>query len=166
MRFSDPVLGNGVAELSHLLLTQKGLGVLYEVLTGQFDLDYDEVTDMMIRTYLSEDLDTDTHTWLDDELENGVAEEEWGLLSKEGWDVHGQRMESAVDVVITEGIRRGLDVQKYYLDFVLYGFVDGDGNNLPVPRKLGKGSKAVIEVGWPTEQERRAALAALGKLSL
>lgn len=84
MRFSDPILGNGVGELGRMLLTQKGLGMLYETLTSQLKLDYDEVTDIVVRTYLSADLDTETHPWLDDELDNGVPEEEWGLLCKEG----------------------------------------------------------------------------------
>ncbi|KAF2629197.1 hypothetical protein BU25DRAFT_456890 [Macroventuria anomochaeta] len=162
MRFSDPVLGNGVGELSHMLLTQKGLGILYKVLMGQIRIDYDKATDILVRTYLSEDLDTDTHTWLDDEIDNGVPEEEWGLLSREGWHMDGKRMDSAVDMVIMEGIRRGLDVQRYYLDFVLYGFVDGDGNNVPVPRMLRQGNGVnVVEVGLPNEQARKQAL---GKL--
>ena len=79
MRLSDPILGNGMCELSHLLLTQKSLSLLYKVLTKKVVLDYDEATDMLVRTYLSEDLGTDTHTWLE-EIENGVPEEEWGIL--------------------------------------------------------------------------------------
>jgi hypothetical protein len=159
MRFSDPVLGNGIGELSHMLLTQKGLSMLYKVLKGEINFDYDKVTDILVRTYLSEDLDLDTHPWLDDEIDNGVPEEFWGLLSREGWHMDGQRMESAVDMVITEGIRRGLDVQRHYMDFVLYGFVNEEGDNLPVPRKLGHGNAAkVVEVGWPSEQERQEVL--------
>lgn len=166
MRFSDPVLGNGIAELSHLLLTQKGLGMLWRLLTGRARVDYDEITDILVRTYLSEDLDTETHTWLDDELENGVPEEEWGLLSREGWHADGEQMDSAVDMVIMEGIRRGLDVQKYYLDFILYGFVDDNGENIPVPRKPRRQTgKDAVEFGWPTEQARQDALESLRKMS-
>ncbi|KAL9592244.1 MAG: hypothetical protein Q9179_006911 [Wetmoreana sp. 5 TL-2023] len=62
-RLSDPILGNGMCELSHMLLTQKSLSLLYKVLTKKVVLDYDEATDMLVRTYLSKDLDTDTHTW-------------------------------------------------------------------------------------------------------
>ena len=77
MRLSDPILGNGMCELSHMLLTQKSLSLLYKVLTKKVVLDYDEATDMLVRTYLSGDLDTDTDTWLEDEIENGIPEEEW-----------------------------------------------------------------------------------------
>ncbi|KAF3032379.1 hypothetical protein E8E12_002381 [Didymella heteroderae] len=166
MRFSDPILGNGIGELSHMLLTQNGLDMLYKVLTGEMRLDYDKVTDILVRTYVSEDFDLDTHPWLDDEIDNGVPEEFWGLLLREGWSVDGKRMESAVDMVITEGIRRGLDVQKYYLDFVLYGFVDEEGNNLPVPRKLCHGSAGKsVEMRWPSEQKRQAVLVSLRELA-
>jgi len=73
-----------MCELSHMLLTQKSLSLLYKVLTKKVVLDYDEATDMLVRTYLSEDLDTDTHTWLEDEIENGVPEEEWGIRVASG----------------------------------------------------------------------------------
>ncbi len=64
MRLSDPILGNGMCELSHMLLTQKSLSLLYNVLTKKMVLDYDEATEMLVRTYLSEDLDT-KHSWLE-----------------------------------------------------------------------------------------------------
>lgn len=166
MRFSDPVVGNGVGEMSHMLLTQKGLGMLWKVLSREIKMDYDQVTDVVVRTYLSEDLDTETHTWLDDELDNGVPDEEWGLLRREGWHIDGKSMDSAVDMIIMESIRRGLDVQKYYLEFLLYGFVDENGGNVPVPRVLRQGSSTgVVEVGWPNEEMRGAALGRLRSLA-
>jgi hypothetical protein len=159
MRFSDAVLSNGIGELSHMLLTQKGLEMLYRVLTRQVRLDYDKATDILVRTYLSEDLDTDAHPWLDDELDNGVPEEEWGLLCREGWHVDGKRMDSAVDMVILEGIRRGLGMQKYYLEFVMYGFVDDKGRNASVPKVWRKGSEVnATKQGWPSEEIRQKAL--------
>ncbi|KAF2125320.1 hypothetical protein P153DRAFT_299766 [Dothidotthia symphoricarpi CBS 119687] len=163
MFIADPVLGNGVCLLSHMLLTQKSLSMLHRVLTGKLRLDYDQTTDILVRTYLTEDLDTDTHPWLDDELDNGVPEEEWGLMCKEGWDVDGKRMESGVDMVITEGIRRELHVQQHYLDFVMFGFVDSaTGKNLPQPRRW-RGDKGIVvpEEGWPTEEFRISILEGL-----
>jgi hypothetical protein len=168
MRFSDPVVGNGIGELSHLLLTQKGLQMLHRVLMGEKTLDYDKAIDMVVCTYLTEDLDTDGFPLLDDEVENGIVEEEWGLLSREGWHMDGERMESAVDMVIMEGFRRGLDVQQYYLDFVLHGFVDKDGNNVPTPRQQrqqGQGGLEAVEVGWPKQCARKEALKRLGELA-
>jgi hypothetical protein len=155
MRFSDPVLGNGSCGLSHLLLTQKSLSTLAYVLSGKIKLDYDTTTDMVIRTYLMEELDTDALPWLDDEVDNGVPEEWWGIMMREGWHMDGSRMESAVDMVIMEGIRRELHVQQYFLDFVLHGYVDNDGRNMPVVRKWRGDQKVVESKGWPGKEARQ-----------
>lgn len=162
MRFADPVLGNGAGELSHLLLTQRSLSTLWMVLKGEITLDYDKTTDMVVRTYLTEDLDVDAHAWLDDELENGVPEEWWGIMMREGWHPDGARMESAVDMVITEALRRELNVQQWYLDFVLYGYMDPQGENLPAPRQLRK-DKTVVLPGqaWPKKSVRESTIARL-----
>jgi hypothetical protein len=58
-------------------------------------------------------------------------------------------MEGAVDLVVLEGVRRGLPVQKYLLDFVMYGFVDEEsGRSLGVPRRRRRDGKVVVpEVG-------------------
>jgi hypothetical protein len=149
MRFTCPILGNGSASLSHLLLSQKSLSTLYYVLIGEIRLTYDTTTDMVIRTYLTEELDTDTFPWIDDEVDNGVPEEYWGILMKERWDAEGARMESAVDMVISEGIRRELHVQQHLLDFVLYGHVDDEGRNAPVVRRWRGDKKVVEKEGWP-----------------
>ena len=166
MRFADPILGNGICELSHMLLTQKSLSTRWQVLTGKLKLDYDKTTDMVIRTYLIQDLDTDTFPWLDDEIENGVPEEDWGIMSREGWHVDGPRMEPAVDMVISEGIRRGLNVQQHYLDFVLYGHVDSyTGRNLPVPMHLRRGKSVVLSGGgWPGKALRERTIARLDEV--
>lgn len=149
MRFADPIQGQGICELSHLLLTQKSLTPLRDMLSGKKTYNYEEIAEMTIKTYLSEDLDTETHTWLDDEVENGILADEWGLLRQEGWDVMGAPMECAVDLVIKEGIRRRLNVQQYCLDFVLYGYVDmQSGRNEPIPKRWrGEEGTVVPEMG-------------------
>ncbi|KAF2246011.1 hypothetical protein BU26DRAFT_532702 [Trematosphaeria pertusa] len=163
MLFQDPVLGSGMCELSHLLLTQKSLSLLYNILKGKTVLDYDDLTDMLIRTYLMDDLDTDTHTWLDDEVENGVPEESWGLMCREQWCTDGARMEPAVDMVTMEGIKRGLHVHKWLLDFMLYGFMDDETEeNLPCPRKWRADKKVVVpSEGWPAESLRKQVIETL-----
>jgi hypothetical protein len=162
MRFTDPVLGNGVCALSRLLLAQPDLRLLERVLTGRETLDYDDVLDLLLRTYLPEDLDLETHPWLADPDMHDVLQDEIGLLCREGWHSRGRRMETAVDMVIVEGIRRGLHVQQYLLDFVLYGTVGRNGENIPLPRRwrADKGIMMPAE-GWPVESVRRAMLARL-----
>ncbi|KAF3009657.1 hypothetical protein E8E13_007896 [Curvularia kusanoi] len=167
MRFEDPVLGNGIAELGRLLLAQRGLGLLHKVLKGKVRFEYDDVTDLVVRTYLTEDLDTEMHPWLEDEIENGIPEEEWGILSREGWDMDGERMDSALEMVIMEGMRRSLGVHRWYLDFVLYGFVDEGGENVATPRlRRRQGVSEVIEMGWPKQHVREDALRRLKAMTV
>jgi hypothetical protein len=156
MRFEDAVLGNGLCGLGHMLLCQKSLSVLWRVLSGKTKLRYDETTDMIVKTYINDELDLDNHGWLDDEVDNNVPEEQWGLLSLEGWDEGGEKMDTAVDMVIMEGARRGLNVHQYLLDFVLYGWVDRvTGENLPLPKKLRRDKRVVVpREGWPGKEER------------
>jgi hypothetical protein len=137
--------------------------MLWKVLSGRLKLDYDKTTDILVRTYLLEDLDIDAQPWLDDEIDNGVPEEEWGLLCREGWHMDGLRMDPAVDMVITEGIRRGLNVQQHLLDFVLYGFVDEKtGKNVPMPRQLRRDRSVVLpSEGWPGKREKEKAIMGL-----
>jgi hypothetical protein len=163
MRFSDPVLGNGMAGLSHLLLTQKSLSILAGVLTGRTRLDYNSATMMVVRTYPMAGLDADGVPWLDDEVDNGVPWEEWGILTKEGWTQYGGRMESVVDMIITEGIRRELHIQQDLLDFVMCGFVDREGKNLPMKRRARREKKMIGKGGWTGKKHRLDAVAALHK---
>ena len=163
MRFAHAVLGNGVCELSHLLLTQKSLTLLYNVLVGKVVLEYENVDAVVVRTYLAEDLDTETHPWLDDEMDTGVPEEWWGLQTLEGWHMDGARMESPVGLVVMEGLRRRLGVQEHFLDFVTYGYVEQvekkQWKNLPRPRFLRRDKAVVVRTeGWPVSRIRKGLL--------
>ncbi|KAF2260613.1 hypothetical protein CC78DRAFT_388846 [Lojkania enalia] len=136
MHFSCPVQGQGICALSHLLLTQKSLSRLRNLLVGEESMEYDDLEEMVIRTYLRSELDLEAHPGLNDEVENGIPEEEWGVLRREGWHWEGKPMRSAVDLVIFEGLRRQLHLERYLLDFVMCGFVYEDtGKNVPIPRK-------------------------------
>ncbi|KAF2646713.1 hypothetical protein P280DRAFT_464899 [Massarina eburnea CBS 473.64] len=163
MLFGDPVLGNGCCALSHLLLTQKSLTMLHDLLTDKISLDYDDISDLLVRTYAQSDLDTTMHTWLADEQDNGVRFEYWGVMCKEGWQAGGARLEPAVDMVIMEGIERGLHPEAYLADFVFYGFVEQDQSgcerNVPCPRRWrGDRGTVVPELGWPDENDRKHAI--------
>lgn len=154
MRFSDPILGNGTCSLSHLVLTQPSLTTLYKILTGKSKLTYDATTRLLVLAYPTDSLDLDAFPWLDDEIDNGVDEEHLGILMKEGWAETGTPMDSAVDMVITEGLRRELHVQRWLLDFVVYGHVDRGGKGLPLVRKWRR--NGVREYGgWCGGRDRR-----------
>lgn len=154
MRFSDPILGNGCCQLASLLLGQKSLSTLWKVLSGKLKLGYDTLSSMVVRTYHADDLDAQMHAM----FQNMTDEEEdpLGILAREGWHRDGAKMEHAVDMVIAEGIRRDLHVQKYYMDFILYGFMDErTGKNVPVPRQLrGEKNVNLPSEEWPEKKLR------------
>ncbi|EUC44817.1 hypothetical protein COCMIDRAFT_26963 [Bipolaris oryzae ATCC 44560] len=154
MRFSDPVLGNGCCQLASLLLGQKSLSTLWKVLSGRLKLNYNRASHMVARTFHEADLDIHMHVV----VEEMTAEEfdALGILAREGWHKDGTKMEHAVDMVISEGIRRNLHVQKYYMDFILYGFMDErTGKNVPVPRQLrGEKNVKLPTEGWPEKKVR------------
>lgn len=155
MRFSHPIQGQGICRLSHLLLTQKSLVPLRDVLSGARVMDYDDLSDMVLRTYPQSALDLDNHPWMDDWIDSGVEEWEWGVLMKEGWREEGSALRPAVEMVIMESVRRGLHVQRFYLDFVMFGWVDGGtGENVPMPRRMkGEGGVVVPARGLPGPEE-------------
>ncbi|KAJ4293671.1 hypothetical protein N0V90_008955 [Kalmusia sp. IMI 367209] len=165
MHFSHPIFGHGFMNLSHMLLTQKSLTTLYRLLIGKYIMDYDEATDMLVRTYLLDDLDVDTHSWLADETENGVPMEETSILCRENWDWQGDPMKSPVDMLFIEGIKRRLRVQQYLLDFMTYGYIDRDTmQNMPTPQRWrGEKKIHVPKESWPTEDVRAGLVAKLDK---
>lgn len=157
MRFTDPVLGNGAGQLAPLLLGQKSLITLWKILSGNEKLNYDKTCDMIVKTYRLEDLDTDENPWLDDVFDVVPGgPRRGGLLARENWHPDGAKMDHVVDMVITEGIRRELHVQQYYIDFVLYGFVDEKtGKNVPVPTQLREEKHVrTPSEGWPEKKVR------------
>jgi hypothetical protein len=165
MHLSHPVYTHGFIDLPHMLLTQKTLSDLSRILTGQQTMDYDDVTDMLIKTYHEQDLDLDTHPWLADEIENGVVVDDTGLLSREGWKSDGDRMYSPIDMVCTEAILRELDIQQYLIDFMTYGYIDLDKKqNLSAPRRWrGEKKITVPREPWPIPSTTNGFLATLDK---
>ncbi|KAL5399087.1 hypothetical protein PMIN03_000877 [Paraphaeosphaeria minitans] len=165
MHLNHPVYNHGFIDLSHMLLTQKTLSTLHKVLAGQQTLDYDDLTDMLIRTYHEEDLDLDTNPWLADPEEHGVEADDMGSLSREGWIFEGERMHSPVDLVRIEAIDRGLNIQEYLIDFMMYGYIDLDNKqNFPAPRRWrGEKKLSVPNEPWPIPSATNDLLATLNK---
>ncbi|KAF2113573.1 hypothetical protein BDV96DRAFT_578063 [Lophiotrema nucula] len=137
MRIGCPVDGHGCGALSHLLLTQKSLIRLRNVLAGR-DLD-EALDDIITKTYLEDDFDNDNFPLLIDHVQDGVPPHMFGELSHENWEgTSNETMESAVDLVIMEGMKRRLNIQFWLPDFVTAGWLDHEGKNLPRPRKYFK----------------------------
>ncbi|KAF2685256.1 hypothetical protein K458DRAFT_300645 [Lentithecium fluviatile CBS 122367] len=167
MRIIHPVFGAGICGLSHMMLTQKSLTPLYDLLLNKEPknerMDYDLASDLLVRTYLPDMLDLDTYPWLTDEATTQIKPEEVGLMCREGWEIDGEPLTPALDMVMTEAISRGLHPQQYLLEWMLYGFMDYDtGKNIPAPRKWRKEKEVhTPKEAWPSEEERKSVIAKL-----
>lgn len=132
MRFSDPVDGNGECALRRLCLTQKSLTVLWKTLRGEMLTSRLELMQMIVRTIPREDEDLDPRFAEDTVM--GIAAKEIGALGKEGWGKGNDPMLRPDELVMMEGFRRRLNLQKYYVACMLWGYVDPrTGQNIPTP---------------------------------
>jgi len=153
MRFSHPVRGLGFGELGHTMLTQKGLTPLFDQLIGDACIDYDDAVQMLVRTYPITHLNVDHFVWLADEDDTGVPREQRGAMCREEWNEYGVYMESAVNTVIKEAIRRDLHPEKYLADFMTYSFVDrATQENIPnLQRRIRLQNSCVrMRSAWPS----------------
>ncbi|RMZ68296.1 histidine kinase group [Pyrenophora seminiperda CCB06] len=155
MRLSDPILGNGVCQLGSMLLSQKSLSMLWNVLSGKLKLDYNTGSDVILRTYVSEELNFVANPTLDDDENENVPMEEEGILSLEGWNQYGKRMPHAIEMLFAETVRRHLRVEHCLLDFVLYGTADlRTGDNMPMPRLLRRDDGIQLpKLGMPSTKK-------------
>lgn len=158
MHFSDPVHGQGVCALSELLLTQPTLTYLCNLVAGRAKVNYDHLADMVTWTYPNEDLDIEQHPWLDDELT--VQPDRWGILTSENWEVGGEYMATPLDLLALEAIRRRIPVNRFEIDFVVYGYTDPEtGANLPFPRlRVERGRRVVgmLEVEEEVDEDGKS----------
>jgi hypothetical protein len=150
LRVSHPILGNGAGGMAHLLLGLKSMVSVLRVLDRKTKLEYDDVVALVVRAYPMEDLDAQRFPWLED----AEHEELWGILMRDGWEPTGERMESALDMVLEEGVKREIGVQGMLVELVM-----GTGRS-----GVWLGKKRVGKTdGWPGKRERKAVIEGLNK---
>ncbi|KAF2734629.1 hypothetical protein EJ04DRAFT_418177, partial [Polyplosphaeria fusca] len=154
MRMGHPVTGGAEGGwLGHLLLTQKSLVTLRDVLMGSelrcdeyCDRPYDELMEWVVQTYPVNRFDLDWVPDLVDEESTGIPSEYVGFLCREHRLFDGSYLPSAVDLVEAEGLKRfgyarTAQMDWRTLEFILYGHVDAAGENVPVARRHVKSKK-------------------------
>ena len=119
MRLTDPMLGTGETGLRSLLLNQRSLTLLHDALqrrtlTSQLDL-----LRLLVRHHYN------PRRPLHDQSVCGVPAKEVGQLQYEGWGSGKPKLFLKVEnLVAKEGIRRGLGIEKHYLDMMLHGYIN------------------------------------------
>ncbi|KAH7135293.1 hypothetical protein B0J11DRAFT_413328, partial [Dendryphion nanum] len=164
MRFGNPIHGKGMCQLSRLLLSQRSMTVLRDILAGYIPMDYVSLCEMVIRTIPTQQLDNTTDPWINQDVGGLIPFREWGVMSQEDWKQSGKRLDFGVDLVIMEGIKRELHVEASFADFVASGFIDSNtGKNRGL---LGMGKDhytLAMQPGRPKEEEIDAVEARLDK---
>ncbi|OCK86726.1 uncharacterized protein K441DRAFT_33180 [Cenococcum geophilum 1.58] len=95
-------------------------------------VDGNELMQMIVRTIPREDEDLDPRFAEDTVM--GIAAKEIGALGKEGWGKGNDPMLRPDELIMMEGFRRRLNLQKYYVACMLWGYVDPrTGQNIPTP---------------------------------
>ncbi|OCL09374.1 hypothetical protein AOQ84DRAFT_339073 [Glonium stellatum] len=122
MRFSDPVDGNGECALRKLCLTQKSLAVLWKTLRGEMLTSHLEIMQMIARILPREEEDIDPR-FAEDTL-MGITAKGIGVLGKEGWGKGNDPLLRPDELVMMEGFRRRLHLERYYVACMLWGYVN------------------------------------------
>ncbi|KAF2202625.1 hypothetical protein GQ43DRAFT_368735, partial [Delitschia confertaspora ATCC 74209] len=152
MAISNPVFGRGACRLSRLLLSQKSWTLLRDLLIGQRMETLEGLGEIMMRTYQTEDMDVESHPILADEIESGVVLHEWGLLTREKGLFDHDVMQTSVRLLEKEIIRRGLRVDRWIPQMVVWGFIrPKTGEN--IPRRMSMRRRVVLpDEGFPTKK--------------
>ncbi|KAL8997731.1 MAG: hypothetical protein Q9169_003060 [Polycauliona sp. 2 TL-2023] len=121
MHLTCPMTGSGDLGLRKMLLGQRSLSTLLHVLRREQMRNTYEMMKMIVAYNYQR---SDEQIQLDQPI-FGVPPKKIGMLQYEGWGRNpGTLFHQFDDVLNWESLRRGLDVPRFYLDMVLYGFVD------------------------------------------
>ncbi|KAK7514394.1 uncharacterized protein IWZ02DRAFT_493477 [Phyllosticta citriasiana] len=158
MRFSDPIVGDGECVLSQLLMAQRSLEPLWEVLRGWRLNTQTELLSMVVEwDYAPKGFDNPKGLPM-----FGVPAGKISSLSCEDWTPGRPPLLRPDEVILGECIRRKLDMNRCFVDFMLWGYVNWrSGAPIPLPnndelKRRFKGKLGYVDV----LKEYRAALEA------
>ncbi len=119
MRLTDPMTGNGETGLRKLLLAQRTLTVLLHALQRRALTSQLDVLRLIIQHHYN------PPNPLNGQSVCGIPAAKVGQLQYEGWGIGKPSLFIPVELlVMREGVRRGLGLERYYMDMVLHGYVD------------------------------------------
>ncbi|KAH6611219.1 histidine kinase group [Trichoderma cornu-damae] len=124
MLFNDPVYGPCKFDLVQLMLGQKGLHKLWQLLTRKKFYKLPEILELKLRydfTFFSEG-----SYWLENMLGHiqGIPFQEIGQQHKEGWGAGRMHLLRPDEVIPIEAVRRGLHLDDHLSHMVIWGYFD------------------------------------------
>lgn len=130
MHFNDPIYGPNTYELLHLILGQKGLYPLWQLLLRKNYTRMSELMELKVRYDFELPPDHWGHDYFDKKVYN-VPFDEIGLGHLEGWGRGRQHLMRPDELVPVEAVARGLELDKHLVHMMLWGFFDRKtGENL------------------------------------
>lgn len=117
MRLTHPTVGNGETGLRKMLLGQRSLSTLANVLRRE---EMKTQVDML-RMIVQFSYEPTRHREMDI---MGVPSHEIGRLQYEGWGAKETKFIQIDELVRKEAVKRKLNLQNYYVDMMIYGYIN------------------------------------------
>lgn len=130
MHFNDPVYGPNTYELLHLMMGQKGLFPLWQLLMRKRFTHLPEILELKVRYDFSVPPDHWGSTYFDREI-HGVPFDEIGRGHLESWGLGEAHLMRPDELVPLEAVTRGLELDKHLMHMAVWGYIDwATGENL------------------------------------
>ena len=117
MRLTHPSAGNGEIGLRKMLLGQRSLSTLANVLRREEMKTQVDMLRMIVRF----NYEPSRHRQMDI---MGVPSHEIGRLQYEGWGAKPTKFIQIDELVMREAVKRKLNLQNYYVDMMIYGYIN------------------------------------------
>ena len=117
MRLTHPTAGNGEIGLRKMLLGQRSLSMLAKVLRREEMRTQVDMLRMIVRF----NYEPPRHRQMDI---MGVPNHEIGRLQCEGWGAKSTKFIRIDELVMREAVKRKLNLQNYYVDMMIYGYIN------------------------------------------
>ncbi|KAI6783010.1 uncharacterized protein J7T54_002172 [Emericellopsis cladophorae] len=131
LHFNDPVYGPCTYDLMHLMLGQKGLYPLWQLLLRKRFTTLHEIIDLKVRY----DYQPSRQNWAaaatNSKTVHGVPLDEIGIFHREGWGQGKLHLFRPDELIPIEAVQRGLQLKKHIRHMILWGQFDRiTGENL------------------------------------
>ncbi|CAM1508281.1 Fc.00g051290.m01.CDS01 [Cosmosporella sp. VM-42] len=123
MHFNDPIYGPCTYELLHLMMGQKGLYPLWQLLMNKKYNNIHDIIEARIRYDFRMPADHWGHDFFDKTVYT-VPFAEIGIQHCEGWGKGIKHLMRPDELVPVESVRRGLELEKHLMMMLLWGYFD------------------------------------------
>ncbi|ETR99944.1 hypothetical protein M419DRAFT_132004 [Trichoderma reesei RUT C-30] len=124
MLFNDPVYGPCSLDLVQLMMGQKGLFKLWQLITRKKFYKLSDIVELKLRYDIP--LFTEGTYWMEQSLHavQGIPIEDIGQYHREGWGAGGTHLSRPDELIPVEAVRRGLNLDDHLNHMVIWGYFD------------------------------------------